>query len=427
MDGVGSTGPAGIGTPEKGRLKGPMTNDDRSGPGLGDAGELARLLPAIAHRGYLNTGTCGPLFAPGGDALCEALETELERGRIGSAAFAERQGQRERLRSQLANLLGADEGEVALSHHTGEGLNAVLTAKRWSEGDRIVTTSLEHESALLPLYLLHRRFGVQVEHVDVGQGATEAVLDAFVDALGRPARLVVVSHVTWSTGAVLPLVQIADLARDAGATVLVDGAQSVGAMSVQPGELGVEAYAFPGQKWLLGPEGTGGLWVDSRALATMEPAQVGYGGADLDAYRPGDPDSLRFVDEARRFEVGSFFAPALSALAASVEWLTPRIASGAVPERVRSVAALAREAISEHLVPLGAALLTPVNHAGLVSVKIPAPGPAEAVERLGEAGFIVRSIPDNGSIRLSCGFFTPPEQVEAAVETLARVVHAATR
>lgn len=404
-----------------------MTNDDRSGAGLGAPEELARLLPASAHQGYLNTGTCGPLFAPGAGALSEALGAELHQGRIGAAAFAERQGQRERLRSELASLLGADEGEVALCHHTGEGLNAILLAKRWSEGDRIVTTSLEHESALLPLYLLHRRWGVEIEHVDVGLGATEQVLDALAEALGRPARLVVLSHVTWSTGALLPLAQVADLAKASGAAVLVDGAQSVGAISVQPGELGVEAYAFPGQKWLLGPEGTGGLWVDASALGGLEPAEVGYGGADLDAYRPGDPASLRFVDEARRFEVGSFFAPALLALATSVAWLAPKIASGAVPERVRSVAALAREAVGEHLVPLGAELLTPANHAGLVSVKIPAPGPAEAVERLAEAGFVVRSIPDNGAIRFSCGFFTPPEQVEAAVEALARVVREATR
>jgi len=403
-----------------------MTNE-RSAVGLGDPDELARLLPAISHQGYLNTGTNGPFFEPGRVALSAALEAEVRRGRIGAAAYAERQAHRDRLRTALANLLGAEPDEVALGHHTGEGLNAILSARRWQPGDRVVTTTLEHESALLPLYLLHRRYGVVIDHVDVGHGEMERVLEALAEALRQPARLLVCSHVTWSTGALLPVAQIADLAREAGASVLVDGAQSVGAIAVEPAELEVEAYAFPGQKWLLGPEGTGGLWVARDALEALEPAQVGYAGADLDAYRPGDPTSLRFVPEARRFEVGSFFAPALAALAASVEWLTPRIASGAIPERVRSVAALAREAIVERLVPLGAELLTPDNHAGLVSVRIPAPDAPVAVERLAQEGFVVRSIPDNGAIRFSCGFFTPPEQVEAAIAALARIVRATTR
>ena len=83
-------------------------------------------------------------------------------------------------------------------------------------------------------------------------------------AIGPATRMVAVSHVLWTTGLVLPLPEIAAAAHAAGATVLIDGAQSGGAIPLDMAATGADFYAVSGQKWLLGPQGTGALWVHPR-------------------------------------------------------------------------------------------------------------------------------------------------------------------
>src|SRR5437588_132838 len=90
----------------------------------------------------------------------------------------------------------------------------------------------------------------------VGNGGADEALEGLKKAIRPGVKAVVVSHVLYTTGAVLPLKEISELAHAAGATVIVDGAQSVGAIAVDAPALGADAYAFSGQKWLLGPEST---------------------------------------------------------------------------------------------------------------------------------------------------------------------------
>ena len=140
-----------------------------------------------------------------------------------------------------------------------------------------MTSSHEHPGGLGPLWALRERLGVEIEVVDVGDGGdADAVVAAFSRALERPARALVVSHVLWTTGAVLPVARLGDLARDAGAVSVIDGAQSAGAIPVVLEDLGVDAYAVPGQKWLLGPEGMGALWVRRGLADAVTPATAGY-------------------------------------------------------------------------------------------------------------------------------------------------------
>ena len=164
---------------------------------------------------------------------------------------------------------------MGLTHNTTEGMNIGLSGLDWGAGDEVVTTTLEHGGALLPLYQLHRRHGVRITFADVGNGERDAALTAIERAIHPGVRMVVLSHVTWGTGAVLPIGEIAQLAHEAGAQVLVDGAQSVGALPVDVHALDVDVYAFPGQKWLCGPEGTGGLYVKRAQLDAVQPTQIG--------------------------------------------------------------------------------------------------------------------------------------------------------
>ena len=368
-------------------------------------------LPVIQRVAYLNTGTAGPLPTVTAGAVAEASERETAEGRISMAAFREFSDLLNGLRAALADLVEASEQEIALTHNTTEGMNIGTWGLEWEPGDEVVTTTLEHGGALLPLYQLHRRRGVQVTFADVRAGGREDALAALEQAIRPGVRLVVLSHVTWSTGAVLPLREITELAHAVGALVLVDGAQSVGAIDVDVHDLGVDFYAFPGHKWLCGPEGTGALYVRRDLLEVMQPTHVGFFGADHDGYRPNDVTGLAFVDSAQRYEVGSVYRPSLVGLLASVRWVA------AQPERVAAIGKLAKHCLLRVRELPGVDLLTPpgATPSGLVAFRLPGLDPQGCVEHLAGERVAVRSLADTGALRISCGFYNTPEEIDRAI------------
>jgi L-cysteine/cystine lyase len=375
-----------------------------------DVDAIRGSLPVTQRFAYLNTGTAGPLPAPTVDAMAEGARTEGDLGRINHAGFQELFDRLTELRAGLATFVGADPGEIAVSHNTTDGMNIGVWSLPWRAGDRVVTTTLEHPGALLPLYLLHRRFGVEIEFAEIGRGGRAETLEAMAKAIRPGTKLVVVSHVTWGTGAILPLREIAELAHAAGALVLVDGAQSVGSIPVDMHADGTDFYAFSGQKWLCGPEGTGGIFVPADRIDRFTPAFVGGFGVKHDeTYRPNDPEAFEFAAGAQRFEVGSVYRPGIYGLKASVEW---RSALGtATFEAIADLAGYCLERVGE--LP-GVEVLTPNQEplSGLVAFRLPGVDVASAVEGMAAAGVAIRSIPDNQALRISCGFFNTREEID---------------
>ncbi len=149
-------------------------------------------------------------------------------------------------------------------------MNAATLLPDWRAGGRAVTTAHEHAGGVGPLYALRDRIGVEIAFVDAGDdGDDDRTLAAFDAAITPGTRLVSISHVLWTTGAVMPVARIAELAHDRGALVVVDGAQAAGAIPFRFDDLGADLYAVSAQKWLLGPEGMGALVVDPRLDRTV--------------------------------------------------------------------------------------------------------------------------------------------------------------
>jgi L-cysteine/cystine lyase len=134
-------------------------------------------------------------------------------------------------RAGVAAVLGTDVGAVALTHATTDGMNAATLVPDWRTGGRAVTTAHEHPGALGPLYALRDRYGIDLAFVEAGDDGDDArTIAAFERAITTDTRLVSISHVLWTTGAVLPVRAIAEIAHDRGALVVVDGAQAAGAI-----------------------------------------------------------------------------------------------------------------------------------------------------------------------------------------------------
>jgi L-cysteine/cystine lyase len=344
--------------------------------------EARALIPVLERFAYLNAGTFGPLARPTVEAMQAELQADAERGRLGREYFERMLALRDELRGRLARLVGAEPEQVALTGSTTDGCNIVLGGFGLGPDDEVVTTSQEHFGLLGPLHVSGAR-------VVVADPEPEAILAAVTPR----TRLLALSQVLWTTGRVLP---VRELRERAGVPVLVDGAQSVGALPVDA--RGLDFLTISGQKWLCGPDATGALVVaDPEALRVARPsyfAQISFEPDGTFEPRPG----------AARFDPG-WLAPAslaglLAALEVAPEWRY---------EHAAGQAARCRELLAPHveLVPGDATL-----------VAFRADDPGAVVARLAEARVLVREIPGTGLVRVSCGWWTSDGDLERLVAAL---------
>ncbi len=402
---------------------GPATSSDPTAPspGSSDAERLAGLragLPATRAGIYLNTGTAGPLPAEAAAAMAEVAERELALGRATRESYEDLLERMDEARAVVAAVLGTDVDLVALTHSTTEGVNLALGTIDWRPGDRVVTTTLEHPGVTGPLALLRDRKGVEMVQAEVGDGGDDGrTLVALRDAaVGGRTRAIVASHVAWSTGALLPAAAIAGLAREVGAVSILDGAQSAGAIPLAVDDIGADFYAVSGQKWLLGPEGTGALVVRRGIVAEVLPP-VGGVFAGSTPYAVGRE---ALWPDARRFETAGFHKPSIVGLARSAGWLSMFVG---LPWAHGRAARLAR-AVAERLAGTpGVELVTPRGStATLVSFRVAGWTGDEVAEALGRrVHAIVRSIPGLDAVRLSVAFFTTDDELRRVLDGVAEI------
>ena len=235
------------------------------------------------------------------DAVRRRIEAEAADGRCGRRYHEQVLELATRLRAGYARVLGCRPSDVALTGSTTDGVNTVLGGLSFSPGDEILTSDEEHPGLLAPLGLARKRHGVTVRVVPFADIA---------EAVSEKTRLVACSHVSWVGGRVLDTAAI----RATGVSLLLDGAQSVGAVPVDVDELGCDFYAGSGQKWLCGPEGSGCLYVRPERLDDLVIPWPGYGSL-ADGMRALE---LLPADGAARFDhgypVGIRSAHALAAL-----------------------------------------------------------------------------------------------------------------
>ncbi len=369
-------------------------------------------LPSVAAGIQLNTGTAGPMPAEVVAVMAELAEYERAIGRSHFDYYLELLDRMNEARAGVAAVIGASLGSVALTHSTTDGMNLATWALDWRAGDVAVTTSQEHAGALGPLYAVRDRLGVEVRFADIGDASDDAgTLAAFDRAIVPGTRLVIVSHVLWSTGAVLPIARIAELAHDRGALLVVDGAQAAGAVPVSVDALGADAYALPAQKWLLGPEGMGAVWVAPSVMDRIHPSFAGY----FSLESSDSQGAAVWHPDARRFEGSNYHRPSVAGFARAVSWLSMYVGLEYVHRRGSEMARLAADSLAAIE---GVELLTPRDRmATLVTFRIRGWSAQAGLDELSaRTSLIARTIVPLDAIRLSVGFFTTEEELERVLD-----------
>ena len=369
-------------------------------------------MPAATTSMYLNTGTFGPLPTCAISAMQQQLQGEYQHGRLGETAWEAMSAIYKEARASVARLLNADVSEIALTDNTGEGMNIISHGINWHEGDEVITTNHEHISALAPLYQIRDRYGIVIRTADLGPVADRPVLKAITDLVSSRTRLISLSHVTWTTGALLNISEVASMGREYGIPVVVDGAQSAGAIPVNVKALGVDFYAIPMQKWLCGPDGTGALYVRREAMNYVSPTYVGY----YSIKHEGDIE-WALEDFAQRFELGGRQTAALAGQSAVLQWLENTVGYSWLFSRIAALHSYTWNALQS--VP-GISMLTPMAGAsGLVAFTLNDQDTIEVVKQLREKhNILIRNIPSMNSLRISTGFYNTEEEIDRLIQAL---------
>lgn len=388
-----------------------------------DSAEAERLaavraaLPALAAGIYLNTGTSGPLPAETAAAMTQQADYELQVGRGHPDGFLDFLQRMDEARAAVAAVLVADVDDIALTHGATDGVNAGIGGIDWAAGDRAVTTRHEHPAGSGPLILLRERRSVEVDFLDIGDGGDpDAIVAAFDAAIDDRTRAVVISHVLWTTGAVMPVAEVAAIAHARGAIVVVDGAQAAGAIPIDLAATAADVYAVPGQKWLLGPEGTGAMAIARGARDRLRPSSVG--GYTFERIDPGGEAVM--WPTARRFDVAGFHRPSVIGFARSIGWLSMYVGLDWIHERGRRLARRTADRLAE--IP-GVTVLTPRDRmATIVTFRVAGWTADQVRDELGARVFAVtRTIPWLDAVRLSIAFFLTEAELDRSATAIEEI------
>jgi L-cysteine/cystine lyase len=378
--------------------------------------ELRESIRATRDVIYLNTGFTGPSPEPVLERIQEVLQREASVGPASPEGLQYTRGLAGAAQEAVAGMLNASPEEILLTHGTTEGVHVVIYGMKWGPGDELVTCSLEHPALATPANVIEERFNAAARRVEVSpQASTGEMVEAFAGAINERTKLVAISHVQFSCGLRLPVKEIAAAAHRQGVPILIDGAQTGGQLAIDVKALGVDYYSISGQKWLLGPNGTGAMYVNGDAWRTLEPPFTTH---NIVESRAMPSDAGGTPRPLQRFRIASQ-SPALTAGFTKAIEILSDIGMEAIEVRCYELASRLRAGVAK---TPGCSLTGPDDSdtaCGLVSIAVEGWQPGQLVDALWQRWRIaVRAVAAPPAIRVSCGPFNVESDVDALIDGL---------
>ncbi|THF73504.1 aminotransferase class V-fold PLP-dependent enzyme [Cohnella fermenti] len=330
-------------------------------------------------------------------------------------------------RKQLAKLFRvANPNDIAFTLNTTHSLNIAIQG--WLRpGDHVIATSLEHNSIRRPLEALKRKIGIEITYVE--PDIVGAVRAASVEEAIRPnTTLIAVTHSSNLLGTITPIGEIGEVARRRGVKLLVDAAQSAGVLDIDVEAMGIDMLAFPGHKGLMGPQGTGGLYLHPE----LEVEPLMQGGTGSSSESPEQPHT-----RPDRYEAGTPNTVGIAGLTAGVRFILEQST-----EKIHRRESELTRALLEGLGSVeGVVLLGPgveVERTAIVSFLIEGADPAlTAFDLDKQYGIAVRAgfhctplghrtvgTTATGAVRVSPGYFTTESDIVSMIEATKELARA---
>ncbi|HAC62572.1 MAG TPA: cysteine lyase [Cyanothece sp. UBA12306] len=375
--------------------------------------------PGLANKVYFNFGGQGTLPRSALEAIIDAHKFIQQQGPFSLRVNSWIKQKEALLRQDLAQEFTVSPDTLTLTENVTVGCNIVLWGIDWQEGDGILMTDCEHPGVIAIVQEIARRFRVEVDICPIletlNQGNPTAII---ADHLTPNTRLVILSHLLWNTGQLLPLGEIVEVCHnyphsDRPIPVLVDAAQSAGLLPLDLTALDVDFYAFTGHKWFCGPVGVGGLYIRPESFSSLHPTFIGWRGIEIDPQ--GQP--IGWKNDSRKFEVASSAYPQYegfrAALAVHQDWES----SAKRYQQICQLSAYLWQGLSQ--IPGIKCLKNSPPEAGLVSFTVESNlSHEQLIKQLENKGFLLRTLHHPDCIRACVHYFTLPAEIEQLIKAL---------
>ena len=382
-----------------------------------DINKIQRLrsdVPALKNQVYVNWGGGGPSSKSIIREMDKFTKRDMELGSFHPTVRNETTKALKRTRESCAKLIGADASEIALTNNTTVGINIAAAGLTWDTGDEVIVSDLEHPGGYLPWLVWRKRIPIKVKLFKTGHN-DEQLLKNLEKAVTSKTRVVCVSHITWLNGRRLPLEAIGKICISAGALLIVDGAQSVGHIPVKIKDTGVDVYTISGQKWLMGPDGTGAVYISRGAGKKIQLSAASFRSAQKKSLK-----SLSFSPEpsAMRYEVGTLNTTGFIGFRAAVEHFR-RTGPVSIEKRIL---ALANRLLSQIRPIKNVEVITPEGEAqsGLVSFRIKNVESQNVVNRLyRKYQIILRAVvTEPPAVRVSIHYLNTDQEMDSIANAI---------
>ena len=370
--------------------------------------------PALHDKSYFNYGGQGPMPDAALKSIQRSYEVTQQLGPFSGKVNAWIAEEAARTRSAIATELGTSSETITLTEDVSVGCNIALWGIDWQPGDHLVISDCEHQGIIAAVQEIQRRFGVEVSicplQATLNDGDPVAVLTSY---LKPTTRLVVLSHILWNTGQVLPLAEMVAASHNYPSrhpiAVLVDAAQSVGVLPLNLTDLQADFYAFTGHKWWCGPEGVGGLYVRPAAKEFLHPTFIGWRSVVTNA--TGQP--IGWQPDGRRYEIATSAYPLYAGLREAIALQNQR---GTASERYQRIRTLS-QSLWQRLRQLEGAtcLRTAAPEAGLVSFQLTNQAHKPLVQFLEAQQIFVRVILNPNCVRACVHYLTLESEIDQLV------------
>ncbi len=269
-------------------------------------------------------------------------------------------------------------------------------------------------SVIAPAQLIGQRYGLAVKVVHLEMlDSSEVILTKIESAFTPKTRMVFISHILYATGRRMPAEELRRVTKDRGILLMLDGAQTGGHIELDMARSGFDFYSIPGQKWLLGYEGSGALYIRREHLERIHPAHTGGRGIA----RPADANNFQPVaDSMEKFLGGSVSVPVQVAFLEATKFVE-EVGISNIEARNLDLADSAKAKLAE--IP-GVTLNSPLERgdsSGLVSFAIAGKEPIPIVEQLWENHrLVVRQVGHPAGVRASLHFFNTEAEIDLLVD-----------
>lgn len=356
-----------------------------------------------SNRIYLNTGTLGP-------SPLTVIETvnKITRQLEANPAvenFGDLNVEMELVRGKVARFIHADESEVILTRNTTEGLNLIAQSIDLKEGDEIITTNLEHGGLEVGLDFLKQNRGIVIKKIELPLpgNSVEQIVDEIKKNISPATKMLLLSHINTITGLLMPFQAISKITRQKGIYLIADGAQAPGLVKVHVKELGVDAYATSGHKWLLGPKETGFLYLRKEFQEKIKPIFTFSGYASYSA-------SSGTRNVANIIALGA-------ALDLHTQLGVEKIQTRTLQLRNYCLAELKKIKEIKIISPEAPGLST-----GIISFSLQSNKNSDVAEKLKVKDIIVKVLPQLNAIRISCHCFISKKDIDVFLKELKAAV-----